>query len=81
MVVIQQINEFALERNSRKKVSDKTGFIKSYVNSILSVNYSSLMENILELVDAVGYQIELNEKKIIKIESFFSIIILQIIKP
>jgi transcriptional regulator with XRE-family HTH domain len=48
---------------TEQQIADKTGFIQSNVNRMFAGKYSPLLDNFLELADAVGYHIELKENQ------------------
>lgn len=61
-ILLTKLKEYAYEKGiSEKQIADKTGFIQSNVNRMFAGKYSPLLDNFLELADAIGYHIELKE--------------------
>lgn len=61
-MLLNKLKEYALENGiTEQRISDKTGFIQSNVNRMFAGKYSPLLDNFIQLADAVGYHIELKE--------------------
>lgn len=61
-MLLNKLKEYALEKGiTEQQISDKTGFIQSNVNRMFAGKYSPLLDNFIQLADAVGYHIELKE--------------------
>jgi transcriptional regulator with XRE-family HTH domain len=62
--LLSTLKEKAKEKGiTEQQIADKTGFIQSNVNRMFAGKYSPLLDNFLELADAVGYHIELKENQ------------------
>lgn len=63
-MLLNKLKELAKEKGiTEQQIAYKTGFIQSNVNHIFAGKYSPLLDNFLELADAVGYHIELEENQ------------------
>ena len=60
--LLTTLQELANEKGiTEKQIADKTGFIQSNVSRMFAGKYSPLLDNFIQLADAVGYHIELKE--------------------
>jgi len=63
-MLLSTLKERAKEKGiTEQQIADKTGFIQSNVNRMFAGKYSPLLDNFLELADAVGLHIELKENE------------------
>ena len=63
-MLLSTLKERAKEKGiTEQQIADKTGFIQSNINRLFAGKYSPLLDNFLELADAVGYHIELKENQ------------------
>ncbi len=63
-MLLSTLKERAKEKGiTEQQIADKTGFIQSNVNRMFAGKYSPLLDNFLELADAVGFHIELKENE------------------
>jgi len=63
-MLLSILKERAKEKGiTEQQIADKTGFIQSNVNRMFAGKYSPLLDNFLELADAVGYHIELKDNQ------------------
>lgn len=61
-VLLNKLKEYAKEKGiTEQQIADKTGFIQSNVNRLFEGKYLPLLDNFLQLADAIGYHIELKE--------------------
>ena len=61
-MLLNKLKELAHEKGiTEQQIADKTGFIQSNVNRMFAGKYSPLLDNFIELADAVGYHIEIKE--------------------
>jgi transcriptional regulator with XRE-family HTH domain len=64
-ILLNRLKELAKEKGiTDQQIADKTGFIQSNVNRMFAGKYSPLLDNFIELADAVGYHIELKENQL-----------------
>jgi len=62
-MLLNKLKLFAEEKGiTEEQITAKTGFIQSNVNRMFAGKYSPLLENFIQLADAVGFYIELKEK-------------------
>ena len=60
--LLTTLQELAKEKGiTEKQIADETGFIQSNVSRMFAGKYSPLLDNFIQLADAVGYHIELKE--------------------
>jgi transcriptional regulator with XRE-family HTH domain len=63
-MLLSTLKERAKEKGiTEQQIADKTGFIQSNVNRMFAGKYSPLLDNFLQLADAIGYHIELKENQ------------------
>ena len=63
-MLLYKLKEYAYEKEiTEQQIADKTGFIQSNVNRMFAGKYSPLMDNFLELADAIGFHVELKENE------------------
>jgi transcriptional regulator with XRE-family HTH domain len=61
-MLLNQLKDFAKEKGiTEQQIADKTGFIQSNVNRMFAGKYSPLLDNFIQLADAIGYHIVLKE--------------------
>lgn len=61
-MLLSKLKEFAKEKGiTEQQIAEKTGFIQSNVNRLFEGKYLPLLDNFLQLADAIGYHIELKE--------------------
>jgi len=63
-VLLNKLKLFAKEKGiTEEQITAKTGFIQSNVNRMFAGKYTPLLDNFLELADAIGFHVELKENK------------------
>jgi len=63
-MLLNKLKELAYEKGiTEQQIADKTGFIQSNVNRMFAGKYSPLLDNFLQLADAIGYHIDLKENQ------------------
>jgi transcriptional regulator with XRE-family HTH domain len=61
-ILLNSLKEIAKEKGiTEQQIAEQIGFIQSNVNRMFAGKYSPLLDNFLELADALGYHIELKE--------------------
>ena len=63
-MLLNKLKLFAEEKGiTEEQITAKTGFIQSNVNRMFAGKYTPLLDNFLELADAIGFHIELKENE------------------
>jgi hypothetical protein len=63
-MLLIKLKLFAKEKGiTEEQITAKTGFIQSNVNHMFAGKYTLLLDNFLELADAIGFHIELKENE------------------
>ena len=63
-LLLNELKLFAKEKGiTEELIADKTGFIQSNVNRMFAGKYTPLLDNFLELADAIGFHIELKQNE------------------
>jgi hypothetical protein len=61
-MLLSNLKEYAHDKGiTEQQIAEKTRFIQSNVNRMFAGKYSLLLDNFIELADAIGYHIELKE--------------------
>jgi len=63
-MLLNKLKLYAKEKGiTEEQITAKTGFIQSNVNRMFAGKYTPLLDNFLELADAIGFHIELKENE------------------
>lgn len=63
-ILLNKLKLFAKEKGiTEEQITAKTGFIQSNVNRMFAGKYTPLLDNFLELADAIGFHVELKENE------------------